>query len=215
MKYELELWTHLLGHPTCTEQGIWSIKRGVGLGVVALIQREDGSVRFIKKAPRPEYEFSGMWALPGGMIRGSADQQLYEALRDSLQKRVLSESGYDLSAALDVKAIRIKPLPVTSYHARGALRHTLILPFITSDDNALLVPASDPSVTDSSWLRPAEILHQLAPANRLIVAWWLWPSLAPGVRGKIRSSVERAWRNCKANANIIGFPLPPVPWERN
>lgn len=216
MNLNLDFWTPILGQPTLTGNGIWNNQQEtVGLGVVALIQRDDGFVRFIKKAPRPDYEFSGLWTLPGGMVRSSTNQSWSKALSDSLHRRVLLESGLELNSERNLEAIRVNPPPVTTYHAKGILRHTLVLPFTMTPDNLRFVDVNDPSVSDSRWLMPTDVLEWLAPANRLIVGWWLWPIITGNIREALRSPLERAWETCRDNAKFVCLPLPAKPWEND
>ena len=51
----------------------------------------------VRKASRPGYEFSGMWALPGGRIRGEAP--LSSAMADTVRHRLQAEAGVALEGA--------------------------------------------------------------------------------------------------------------------
>src|SRR5438552_2008949 len=74
-------------------QGIWTIRNGeCAIGVVLLAQH-DRKIALIRKAPVEGYEFSGMYALPGGLIRQTENSTFFESFTRSMRDRARRECG--------------------------------------------------------------------------------------------------------------------------
>jgi hypothetical protein len=100
--------------------------------VLFLRETARGRVLMAQKNPRDGYVFSGLWVLPGGMMR-ELDPRVEEAQRETaeesgsrfIQKRVAQETGLEIEGA-SLHALR-DPChgvpPVTCYQAgRNSLR---------------------------------------------------------------------------------------------
>jgi 8-oxo-dGTP pyrophosphatase MutT (NUDIX family) len=171
--------------------------RGVGLGaVLVLTNPEKPECLMVRKAQRPGYEFSGMWAFPGGMVRlaGDTPKPLQEIVLDSLRDRVRAETGLSLAP---LAGNRNQPPLVTGYLAKGQRRYTLVVPFELPTERAkeiLNAPISshDSSVTAVAWIDPRSKWNRIAPANRVFAAATLWPILSEEERRAAQFEVEQA-----------------------
>jgi len=203
-----------LGEPAPTPEGIWSVADGrVGLGVVALIASPQRELLLVRKAERPGYAFSGLWALPGGMVRTRHGDTWADALWEALRDRVQAEAGLAVDQVRDWRWIELHPPPTTSYHARGATRHTLVLGVAGQVDGATPPSGDDPSISERQWMSPVGRWRDLAPANCLIVASWCWPYLDEGQRREALPAVNDARAQCSGWAVEAGVAPVGEPWQ--
>lgn len=178
------------------------------LGGVVFTQKAD---RFavVRKAERDDYEFSGLWALPGGMVRPMEGEASSAAMLRSTASRLTAEAG------LSSEGLRLRtdlgPI-ATSYTVKGKRRFTLVASLSTiSSDDAELRPA-DGSVCEADWADIKWGADVFAPANRILLAHQLWPVMDAACRQQWRPSVESALVDCTQWAEAIGLGAPAAPW---
>jgi len=186
--------------------GLWR-GHGFDLGVVLLV-RDRGRVLMVKKAARSGYEFSGMWTLPGGRIRGEGS--LTEAMEDSIRRRVRAEAGVEIDNP--ILPISMLP-PLTRYTVAGVSCTTAILPLMAEVRG---VPAvSDASISEVAWRDLSGSWRWIAPANRVILGVALWDELDGFQRSAARSALKEAWEMCAMWSGLLQLPPPPEPWSRS
>jgi hypothetical protein len=100
----------------------------VAIGAVLLIENAAGEIVFVKKAPKPGYEFSGLDTLPGGMLRSAgggpiSPDDLGRIAFESLLMRASAEAGYLPESVPAV--IELNPPPTTSYNVGGAQKYVV------------------------------------------------------------------------------------------
>lgn len=184
--------------------------RGVGIGAVLAVLRPNPlEVLVVQKADVDGFEFSGMWSMPGGMVRCSESSAENPdpllLLANSLSKRVQLECGISGVTAAQLSPVVILPPPVTRYTAKGMLRHTVVLPFLFTGPEPLHLVASDRSVRNPQWMKVDEALRATAPANRLILASLVWPSLTKPERNQLTPDVNAARQQCNSWAAEVGL----------
>jgi 8-oxo-dGTP pyrophosphatase MutT (NUDIX family) len=181
----------------------------VAIGAVLLIENAAGEIVFVRKAPKPGYEFSGLDTLPGGMLRSAgggpiSPDDLGRIAFESLSMRVSAEAGYLPESAPAV--IELNPPPTTSYNVGGDRKYVVVLPYATAAPQGFRPVASDRSVTTARWVNPLEVIPNLAPANCIIVCKFIWPRLDAALREKCRASIGNAAADCKRWAQEAGVP---------
>jgi ADP-ribose pyrophosphatase YjhB (NUDIX family) len=188
----LERWsTHLRG--VHARGGLYLVPARVELavGVVLVVRNSLDEVALIQKAAKEAYEFSNLWAFPGGMVRGSNGSFL-DAVESSLRSRVGAEIGLGFG---DVQPLPTGELSVTSYNAKGSRRFVLVLPFTACADGPL--HPADPSIGASRWFAPSEIDVSMAPANLLVLCRYLEWRGYPISEAQI-DAVDEAKQRCEA-----------------
>lgn len=190
---------------------------GWRLGSV-LLARRNGDVALIQKAASgtDAYEFTDLWALPGGMIRAhegdSSGADIPQLTRRSLQRRVALEAGIgpDISDAMTLVAT-LGPI-VTSYTAKGRQRYTLMVVHSCQCPPGHQLVSGDRSVQAARWAERPD-WARLAPANCLILGHLLWGDLTEQARAEARPSLEAAAAACGQWAADVGVQAPPRPWD--
>lgn len=188
------------------------------IGVAAFISHEN-AVALVRKGATnsPGYEFEGRWALPGGMIRQMEPPQsdAVELAATSLKARVSAEAGLNLAWCLDKGfAPELGPI-VTSYTARGAIRHTLFLVRRFESAQRLPLQSTDPSVTSAPWNETPLRWAELAPANRLALAHLRWSRLTEAEQFAARETVAEAASTCTGWAKEVEIAYAPPPWANH
>lgn len=187
----------------------------VGVGSVLAVTA-GGQMLFVRKASVPDYKFSDLWALPGGMVRFAGSTvvpgQYWEtAFAQFLSIRVGQESGLIVPPSA-IKRMPCIP-PITSYEARGAQRWTQVIPFLASMEQTSPVAAGDHSIATAEWRSPDATVADCAPANCLIIARLALANLIGKDVETYRDPVLRAYDFCNNCAQEVGMPpLPPV-WK--
>lgn len=195
-----------LGASEINAAGFWGIPGDqVGFGVVAMIHNDKGEMLFVRKANRPGYEFSGLWAFPGGMVRASKDNPTWGAdWRGSLSSRLLAEAGIDVAQVDSWTSAGVSPAPVTSYQAKGAKRYTAVLAVGGLVASAPLPRGGDHTVSECCWMDPVGRWSEIAPANRIIAAAALWKELNEEERREAWPTVHAAIEQCASWAEEAG-----------
>ena len=190
----------------CGTDGLW---RGVGfsLGAVVLVQ-DAGRVLLVRKAAKAGYDFSGMWAMPGGRIRGEGT--LAEAIDRTMRLRFSAEAGLSLSGGL--VPLPVSPPPLSRYTVAGTVRNTLVLPLL---GHAAGEPVTDDaSISEAIWADPMGMWRRIAPANRIILGAALWVEMDGLQRASARSALREAWEECAMWGAMLRLPPPPEPWRQ-
>lgn len=187
------------GQITTTEGG------RVGLGYVLMAALpETESFLLVRKARKEGYEYSDLWAFPGGMFRGSEPEvsDLERSIRVALVDRVREETGVEFGEG--TLAMSSYPL-VTSYTAKGIKRHTLVLPFRTDASlcSRILPSPCDSSISTATWRSPIGLWPLIAPANCLFAGRLLWPAMTEGERKVALPHLQAALRQCNVAAEEV------------
>lgn len=174
---------------------------------VALVKKSDGGVN--------DYDFKGLWAMPGGMVRGEAAgvaQDVPDAATLSLAQRMQAEAGLHPKDIADFGyAGKLGPI-VSRYTRNGTTRHTLIVVRqFGANDRAKLSPA-DPSIDEAEWMSDVG-WESLAPANRVALAHLLWDGLSEAQKNRAEPSIERAVAQCSEWAQTVDVVRAAAPWD--
>lgn len=195
------------------EEQIWTtLHRGVGVGAVIIVN-EVGSDRIllVQKAPRPGYEFSNKWVLPGGMIRQEADAETFESsIQRTLRERFEAESGVPAKLLRRVRPTEESLTAVSSYVVHGHRRYTLVCAFRGDLTTPANPSPADRSISAAAFLRPWQMWNDIAPASRLIVARNCSP-YTTGLDHRARQAIRAAWKSCSMWAADVGLPPPAYP----
>lgn len=178
------------------------------LGGVVAIETNQG-LASVQKAAKLGYEFSGFWALPGGMIRAAAEEPLRLRIDAALRERVRAEAGLDLKIVTPLSALG--PV-ITCYTAKECLRYTLVAAFESSVPVTSVLAPSDTSIQAARWSFPLADLSGFAPANRLILGHRLWMYLDVSQQAAARGTLTEATMACIGYAVEAGIAPPPPPW---
>lgn len=177
--------------------------------------RCDDRFAAVRKAPVQcsRYEFEGLWALPGGMVRVSGGQRgCDEALRFAVEDRAVREAGIltgDCSEYLP--AAHLGPV-VTSYTAKGLRRHTLVTAITCSVSAASDLSAGDHSVDAACWMEMPPKWSTFAPANRLILGHLAWDALSMTQQDQATEPLLAAIAQCAEWADEIDLAPAAAPW---
>ena len=163
----------------------------------------------VQKARRIGYVFSGLWALPGGMIRlPRGCEASLQQIEDAIRTRVRAETNLALS---DLSSVQLGPI-VTRYVAKGRPRLTLVGALhVEASSLGDLLPG-DPSIQAAAWIAVPPKLATFAPANQLILAHLLWPDLTVEAREQMEAELQRALEICVEVAACAGIARPEPPW---
>lgn len=173
--------------------------------------RAGGRFLAVRKAPKEEYEFAGLWALPGGMIRGQSDDESFLSTSTrALSDRFAAETGVQPGPMMPAKFLG----PVTTaYTVRGVRRYTVMTVFVSEPDDAQEPRSDDRSVSEAAWLKIFPDISTFAPGNRLILAHLLWPELDQTQRAEVRPLIMAAHAECAQAALEAGVASPAAPWD--
>lgn len=196
--------------PTCDGFAAWDDGDPWRLGAVLLARSEDGFAA-VRKAPKRRYGFSGLWAMPGGMVRARGENAAFERdVVDSVRARVAAESG------LVVECLNwgsgLGPV-VTSYEVSGLRRYVIIVACVCDIPKPVSLKVSDTSIADAIWSEVPPPWAEFAPANRLILGHLLWGELKPSERHNAQPALLAALAECTEAAREIDWPAPFPPWE--
>jgi len=184
-----------------------------------LYARAGASTALVQKASvyGEAYQFAGLWALPGGMVRAETGYNgnhhgCFDLIRQSLVSRAALECGLQLSDMIDLGTTdRLGPI-VTSYTAKERQRFTLMTVQRCRVGTAVCLSSKDRSIASAEWHEPPLEWGQLAPGNRLALAHLLWAELSETQRTTARRAVEFALEQCADWAKTAGVVAPPSPW---
>jgi hypothetical protein len=188
------------------------------LGAVLLADRGDAFV-MVRKAPVADgkYEFAGLLALPGGMVRvrdwvGDGGDIDTEALMiRSLDARVLQETSLRAENRSEIVAANLGPI-VTSYSAKGKQRFTLLVAHTCQVSNKVALHTADHSIDEASWMPFAAEWNRFAPANCVAIAHLVWGRISAADQVVARPHVEEAIKKCSSWGEATGWLHLPGPW---
>jgi len=173
------------------------------LGAVCIARSENGLSLLVQKAVKTgeQYEFSGKWSFPGGMLRAEhseeakpGDEVRIADLAATLSNRLTAETGLKHEDISRLELAHSYPPLVTSYTAKGSRRYTLIIPFFADLNQSATVGSADRSIFKAQWRKVDDAIEQMAPANSIYAMLFSNQSVAA-----ITSS--EAWRECRSWAN--------------
>jgi hypothetical protein len=190
------------------------------LGTV-LFARHGESFAHVQKAPvqSGRYEFSNLWALPGGMIRAVAGAgqaaTITSLAKVSMQQRAEKEAGIPHHMTENATlCLNLGPI-VTSYTAsNGKLCFTLMTAQECQLDNGIALHPSDKSIKAAGWIKPPLDWESYAPANRLIIAHKLWPNLTELDKDRSRAAIQAAVNQCTQWAQSVEMSPACGPYDK-
>lgn len=164
----------------------------------------------IQKAPRPNYEFADLWALPGGMVHADRIETVTASFVTAFAvKRARVETGLPpVSAAL----APLGPI-VTGYLAKGRQCFTVVSAFVGTVDVRNTLRPGDDTIQEAKWLSLPPDFLEFAPANQLILAHLLWPELPLALQDRLRNQLKSALETCAAAAAEAGLAAVVPPWS--
>lgn len=164
----------------------------------------------VRKAPKDGYEFAGLWALPGGMVRvQDLDLPLSSSAATALSQRFEAETGLVPEALTPVKTLG----PVTTaYSVDNERRHTVMMVYTGEVEGMRDPRTKDPSISEAAWLTVMPDLATLAPGNRVILGHLLWQGLSLPQRQDAGPHIAEALIECTAAAAEAGITAPVAPW---
>lgn len=162
------------------------------------------------------YEFAGMYALPGGMVRAVTNPSghnlaMDEILLASLCERVQREAGLQLFGEDMPRPTNLGPL-ITSYRAKGQKRYTLVATYQIEHAIETGLEVGDRSVDAAFWEAIPPVWECMAPANCLALAHLVWGLLGEEQRLIARPAIGRSLDQCCEWAAAIGAPVAVPPW---
>lgn len=180
-------------------RGIWRFSdTDCAVGAVVFAHHA-GRVAVVRKAPVDGYEFSGRWALPGGIVRGENPGGMWDALQDSVKSRAFFEAGLQLKELSIPEGEWGSFYPITSYTVRGEKKFTAVVPVIATLDQNFALSPSDRSIDAAKWVSFVDLSSiTFAPANAVIVH-----NLSKLVDGLEVNEPLEARAICNANAELL------------
>lgn len=173
--------------------------------------RAGGRFLAVRKALKEGYEFAGLWALPGGMVRGqSGDEGFLTTSTRALSDRFVAETGVQPGP---MTPARILGPVTTAYSVRGVRCYTVMTVFVSEPDDGQEPRTGDGSVSEAAWVKILPDLSTVAPGNRLILAHLLWPELDETQRTEALPLVSAAHAECVQAALEAGVASPAAPWD--
>ena len=164
----------------------------------------------IQKTQKPGYEFSDLWALPGGMVRDFSAPEAEVSIAESVARRAAAEAGF---APTPVDLVHGLGPVTTSYTVDNAQKWTLVVAFECKMRSASSLQPSDHSVQAARWTESNRALTDFAPANQVIIGHLLWPEYDDIQRRAARDILEPPYAKCVDWANQAGVVPPAAPWS--
>ncbi len=176
-----------------------------------LFARSNNHFVAVRKEAKAGYQFSGLWAMPGGMVRVPLGAGPFaEAAVAALSNRFEAEAG--IRPVTMTPARHLGPV-VTTYTVNSVRRFTLITVFTTELDGAFEPRSADRSIAEARWFVSPPDLVDFAPANTLLLGHLLWDGLDDNQRESVRSLIAAALAECAEGARAAGVSPPAAPWE--
>ena len=185
---------------------------GIG-AILCMFVGGTSEILLVRKAARVDYEFSGLWTCPGGMVRAAQDSTSLEAcIRNSLSLRVRMETGIVVEPN-DCEPLSCfdKPL-VSSYHAKGRRRYTVVLPYKVVLESPLSVSPEDSSICDAKWVEPPFCWNEIAPVNRVLLARIYWSKMCESDKDPARKALYSAIEDLRVWASCVGLSAIETDW---
>lgn len=189
----------------------------LAFGAVLVIEKGTGEIVVVTKARKPGYAFSGLDALPGGLLRSTGSGRIEHSDLDriaieSLALRSAAEAGFVCTAS--PKPIDSDGPPTTSYIVGGVRQYVLVLPYSATASSDFAPAAADRSVTAARWTDPLSVIPNLSPASCVIVSAVMWTRLSIVDRAACRPALATAVAVCQEWARRVGAPPVDVSWMR-
>lgn len=165
----------------------------------------------VRKAIKEGYEFSGFWALPGGMVRvWNPDISASSAAYIALTERFEAETGFSPG---DLQSVKTLGPVTTAYTVGNRRRHTVIFACTSVLGLAQRAFPNDKSVSEFAWLSLFPSFATVAPGNRLILGHILWPRMTKAQKDDARPLIAAALTQCADAAAEAGVKRPVAPWD--
>ncbi len=163
-----------------------------------------------------KYEFSGLYTLPGGMVRSKDQSEAYSLpvhalFHQSLVDRANREAGLVAKQMVDLRPSYIGPL-ITRYTAKGRQRFTLVVPYICTVEEGTRLNSSDRSVDRCLWMSLPPYWNKMAPANCVALGHLVWNEISDQERVIARPHIQRSCLECSNWATSIKVKPAPPPW---
>lgn len=174
---------------------------------IALIQKSDGGTN--------DYEFEGLWAMPGGMVRGSEEHRSEDvggAATRSLAQRTLVELGISIQS-IQSRGYSSTLGPIMSqYNRNGKFKQTLLVVRDFHMELQTELTPNDPTIRDAQWIFDLD-WRSIAPANRVALSHLRWDYLDPTRKEAAGKPIQEALDICGNWARAVGLVSPPAPWD--
>lgn len=191
----------LAGQVSVDEKGIWRLLDvDCAVGVVVFAYFEDRVV-IVRKAPVEGYEFSGMWAFPGGLVRGGDAGNFQVALSASIKRRAQDEANIAIRDFALLDGAWGRGYPITRYTVWGVEKYTAVIPVLAKLNVDQTPLPGDRSISEAIWIPVSEMGDlEFAPANTLIAE-----AVCKKVFGLVVNfaGLLDAQRDCRANAQTL------------
>lgn len=175
-----------------------------------LFARSEAWFASVQKASKQDYEFSGKWTLPGGMIRATSHPYtLRTGINEELGLRAYAEAGLKPRCAAPIATLG--PI-VTSYTVADVRRFTLVAAFEQHLVSRPPLTSSDRSIQAARWMPCSADFWAFAPGNCVIIGHMLWPHLEIEHQKAARNPIVKAVETCADWSRQVGISPPPPPW---
>lgn len=166
-----------------------------------------------RKSFREGFEGSNQFTFPGGMLRSEGPLNFEVCLEQTLQERVLAETGVSIQSIDSLVSLDNWPPIIGRYTIRGnQLVSVSILPFYGETETELAAWENDPTVHSVGWYDPLEVMHEITQTNALILAQVLWSDFSTVQQEKIRPILIPHFETVRKNAEHVDASLPIPPW---
>lgn len=193
---------------------LWKSREGDFEVGAVLVIRHQTSQEFVMvmKAPVPDYPFGNLRAFPGGMVRRGGAKLTTDLVQASLRDRVLQETKLQFEEA-ELRIHDMPVPPVTRYPADSQQKTVVVLPFVAKiHDTALDHEHTTKSTTGVEWIHGSFPWWDIAPANRIILAYTVWHELSGEQQRDAVKPLAEAFEFCRRAAESVGLPaVPPLP----
>ena len=180
----------------------------VTAGAVALASvKGNGGVLMVRKAPKAGYEYGGKWALPGGMLElsdGISKDTLFRSLEMQLVNRLYREASVSCRER-DLTHVGLGYPTVSKFTRDGETTYCFVMAYkVNAAQTHVSFQPVGGSVDES---RVFQLNHipwkEVAPANRLILASLLWPSMEDQQKEIALPEIKAAIEQCNGWANEL------------
>ena len=186
-----------------------------GIGALLVLRCASTSrILMARKSFREGFEGSNQFTFPGGMLRSNEPLDFNACVGETLQNRVLAESGISIQSLDVVKPMDHWPPIIGRYIIRGdQLVCSSILPFYGETDIELPAWTDDSTVHSVAWYDPVEVMPEVTQTNALILAQILWSQWSQDEQQMIKPMLQPHFEAVTENAAVVGAPLPRPPWS--
>ncbi len=186
---------------------------GIGT-LLVLVCSKTNRVLMGRKSYRVGFEGSNQFTFPGGMLRTSGRLDFEACIADTLEKRVMEESGVSVGSLEAVHPQDGWPPVVARYTIGGNKKvAAAILPFYAEVATELPAKSNDATVYSVGRYNPLLILDEITRTNALILAQILWQGFTSDQKRAIKPKLDHHYRAAAVDAALVGASPPAAPWD--